>query len=124
MRFFQKPMIGTLRKRFTWWPTKVLIVTTKMTAVRGAAPIPYLPGVSGNYPQTLSFARHAKKPTGGGTYIPVEHKSINRTDCWLWLEPYLAVYEFQSTGYRQGPVKTGWQPYPLPKQWNVFYEYD
>lgn len=131
MKFFRKPLVGSVRKRFAWLPHKLVEMRGRMVAITGAVPIPYEQGWSRNiqfssmsvqtnhrYPGGKSAAKQKRNE---GMVIPVELKAVNWYDHWIWLEHYLQ-HNLMDIGSRG--ARTRWQHYPMPEQWNLFHEYD
>lgn len=122
MKFFKGPPVGTVRKRFAWLPVRQLLfhgvyIADPMDPVQ----IPYTPGWNSNHgiPVGVRAAR-ATAGRSGGMVTPVTWATRTVYDHWAWLE---WVVERRSTS-RSAEDFADWQPYYLPRQWSLFYEYD
>jgi len=94
----------------------------------GAPSVPLTSGwMNGAYPMLAppigrgTFSRAMSTPLGG-TVTPVEQIAYNEIDCWLWLEWVMEEYDF--THHTDNKLHGHWRPVPVPKQWNLWNEYD
>jgi hypothetical protein len=128
MRFFRKPPLNTIRKRFTWWPTYHVSFRGEMRPVVGAKLIPFVPGFhnqNGLLAPPPSKKNILGQATGGGMVMaPVEWTTETPDNCWMWLEWILERHEqfHRDNGY--GLAGTRWNPMVCPQQWNLWHEYD
>ncbi len=133
MKFFRKPPLFTVRRRFAWWPRKLLEIREKWFAI-GAEQVFYEPGWHQNYGAPVGYTALASRygrnkparppvPTNLGRVTPVEFKPVNWFDHWIWLEHYLEFYD-SSTSYPGAPTDSLWRHFVMPEQWNLWHEYD
>jgi hypothetical protein len=129
MKFFRKPPLNTIRKRFTWWPTHHVSFQGVLKPVVGASLIPFVPGFHNQNsllpPPTPRKKNMRGQATGGGMVMaPVEWTTETPDNCWMWLEWVLEKHEqfHRDNGY--GLPGTRWNPMVCPQQWNLWHEYD
>ena len=131
MKFFRKPLVNSVRKRFAWLPHKMYEMRGKWIAT-GQPDINYEPGWHYNGPSALNFSsppRHtassrrrgvAASVPNMGRVTPVSMEPVNWYDHWIWLEHYL---ERLNAGHNGAHGVTQWIHCPMPEQWNVWDEY-
>ena len=123
MKFFKKPPIRSVRKRFAWLPVKQCIMHGMYVAHPDDKKlIPFEPGwhEKNNYPTSRAKPMFAKSEHCGGMVHPVQWRTATVYDHWVWLD---WVVEELTADHDDSP-STYWRPYYLPKQWSIFHEYD
>jgi hypothetical protein len=134
MKFFRRPPLNSVRRRFAWWPTRITLFNYGYRPIKGAEPIKFYPGwtddlggfgVPNKYPSPAypSVAnRNIRQELCGGMVVPVTHMSEAVNDEWVWLEWNLEQLSTMSD--RNGNnMRTGWIPTLHRKQWNLWHEY-
>jgi hypothetical protein len=131
MKFFKRPPLQTVRRRFLWWPKKVVYVEYGYHPIPGAEKVKFYPGWYDQGPggftvPSHSFAaanwppRNVKPEHCGGMVVPVQHELKKTIDAWVWLEYVLEELQMTSLGDRS---YSKWWPTAHRKQWNLWHEY-
>jgi hypothetical protein len=127
VKFFERPAVGTVRKRFAWWPVKRTLIRFKYIPDPTQNLIPFEPGwhealhlptgfTTGGRPKPIPTA--AEKMRMGGYVRPCQYGAVTTDDGWRWLEWVVDKLEMESD------QKSKWRPMELPKQWSLFHEYN
>ncbi|MGO9596860.1 MAG: hypothetical protein ACLP7Q_02440 [Isosphaeraceae bacterium] len=122
---FQKPPLGTVRKRFAWLPRKAAVYAGDLQPMKGWKLIPFTPGCLQApglaYPAP---ARGGPRATGGGMVAhPVAWQSTNEFDGWMWFEWYVEELQVRND-YNTNSTFSTWMVIGTRRQWNLWHEYD
>ncbi len=134
MKFFRKPPLGTIRKKFSWLPHKVVLFEYEYRPIEGAEKVRFHPGWADNGPSGIGLItgipaapamawppRHVKPEHCGGWVVPVRHEYNAKRDYWVWFEYRLE--ELAPMQHRDNISTSVWQPTLHRKQWNLWHEY-
>lgn len=126
MRFFKKPPVGTIRKRFVWWPRRRTEFFIKVFEL-GQPAVPYVPGILGGNglmppgSGQSTGRRKAGAPTGGGMVTP-SYRNQDVRSYWVWLEWVLEELTHTQV-YGQAAVFR-WAPHTSQPQSCIWDEYE
>ena len=135
MKFFRKPPLGTVRKKFSWLPHKGMLLEYEYRPIEGAEKVRFHPGWVDNGPSGIGPVmgipaapamawppRHVKPAHCGGWVVPVRHECNAQRDYWVWLEYRLEELVPIQHRHRDEPTSE-WRPTLHRKQWNLWHEY-
>jgi len=124
---FSRPPIGTVRKRFAWWPKHATVISGKYVPEKNATMVPFFWGFHNPGPAAFPYSaprKNKKPPTSGTVLAPVMYVQNSWLDGWIWLEWYVEELEASYRGVGGETSITVWRMKPPTKQWNAFHEYD
>ncbi len=131
MKFFKRPPLDTVRRRFLWWPEKVVRFEYAYRPIPGAEKIRFYPGWYDTGVSGLLHPGHTNQstrwpPVGvkqercGGMVAPVVGGMRSLHNEWIWLEYVLEELQVVNHTDRSNTV---WRPAEHRKQWNLWHEY-
>jgi hypothetical protein len=122
---FQRPAVGSRRKRFAWLPRRVCVVVSEYRPMQGWTLIPFVPGWNQGIgvPPGHNYSAGRVPGTGGGMVAsPVTHVYENELDGWMWLEWFVEELKISYDG-GSNSYSTRWEEIGTQRQWNLWYEY-